>query len=144
MRLEDFAYHFTITARFADGDIMGHVNNAKYVTYLEEARINYAREVLGWRGGSNALGMILARTEIDYRLPLHIGDTVNVYVRCSRIGGKSFDLSYAIVMNESNQPVATAVTTMVAFDYGQGISVPVVDDWRSRIHTFEKTPPDGV
>lgn len=140
--LEDFKHQIRIMARFADADMMGHVNNAKYVTYVEEARIHYARDVLGWRDESGTLGMILARTEIDYLLPLKIGQTVRVYTRCSRIGRKSFDLQYAIVMDEGEALVSTCKTAMVAFDYERGVSVPVKDSWRERILAYENTPPE--
>ena len=68
------------TVRFRDCDAMGHVNNAVYSTYLEEARIG----VLG------ALhDFILARVEIDFRSELRNGEDVEVRTRCSRIATRS-------------------------------------------------------
>ena len=66
---------------------MGHVNNAVYSTYLEEARIG----VLG-----DLIDFILARVEIDFRSELRMGEEVEVGSRCSRIGTKSFDLEHVI------------------------------------------------
>ena len=73
--------------RFRDCDAMGHVNNAVYSTYLEEARIG----VLG-----DLVAFILARVEIDFRSELRLGEEVEVGTRCSRIGSKSFDLEHVI------------------------------------------------
>ena len=142
MSLDEFNYFIRITVRFADADMMGHVNNAKYVTYLEEARIQYARDVLGWQKTPRELGMILARTEIDYLRPLMFGDTVRVYVRCSKIGRKSFALRYVLVDDASQEIVSNAMTAMVAFDYTQGVSVPVEQVWKDRILAYETTPPE--
>ena len=53
------------TVRFRDLDSMGHVNNAVYLTYLEEARIAFLRPP-----GADVADMILARVEIDFRAPV--------------------------------------------------------------------------
>ena len=69
--MADFPYVHRDTVRFRDCDAMGHVNNAVYSTYLEEARIG----VLG-----DLIDFILARVEIDFRSELRPGRTS----RCAR------------------------------------------------------------
>lgn len=139
--LDNYKHNISVITRFSDTDIMGHVNNARYVTYLEEARIQYTRDVLGWGGEAREIGMILAKTVIDYLLPLHVGDLVKVYTRCSRLGRKSFDMSYVIVLAPDDNLVATASTTMVAYDYTREASIMVSEDWRTRIAAYEKVAP---
>ena len=73
--------------RWRDCDAMGHVNNAVYSTFLEEARI----EALG-----GLAKFILARVEIDFRSELHAAEEIEVRTRCSRIGTKSLDLEHEI------------------------------------------------
>ena len=73
--------------RFRDCDAMGHVNNAVYSTYLEQARI-------GILGGLEPF--ILARVEIDFRSELHAGEQVEVKSRCADVGTKSFRLAHQI------------------------------------------------
>ena len=108
--------------RFRDCDAMGHVNNAVFSTYLEEARIG----VLGGLGA-----FILARVEIDFRSELRNGEEVEVRSRCSRIGTKSFDLEHEIVAG--GRVVAEAKSVLVSYDYGTATSVPVPDDLRDRL-----------
>jgi acyl-CoA thioester hydrolase len=108
--------------RFRDCDAMGHVNNAVYSTYLEEARIG----VLG-----NLSSFILARVEIDFRAELRIGEEIEVRTRCSRIGTKSFDLEHVIAAGD--RVVAEAKSVLVAYDYDLGTSVPVTDELRRRL-----------
>ena len=64
------------TVRFRDVDSLGHVNNAVFLTYLEEARIAYLLPF-----GAEAANMILARVEIDFRAPLRMGDEIEIGVR---------------------------------------------------------------
>lgn len=138
--LEDYRYQLPIAVRFADLDAMGHLNNAMYLTYAEQVRIVYIRDVCGWQGSWTALGMILARTEIDYKLPIAFEHQVTAYIRVSRIGGKSFDMRYLITRQSSANPVEIAAeikTVMVAYDYQQDMAIPVPDSWREKIIAYE-------
>jgi acyl-CoA thioester hydrolase len=108
--------------RFRDCDAMGHVNNAVYSTYLEEARI-------GVLGGLSAF--ILARVEIDFRAELRMGEEVEVRTRCGRIGTKSFDLEH--VISAGARVVAEARSVLVSYDYKRGTSVPIPDELRARL-----------
>ena len=108
--------------RFRDCDAMGHVNNAVYSTYLEEARIG----VLG-----DLIDFILARVEIDFRSELRAGEEVEVRSGCSGIGTKSFELEH--VISADGRVVAEAKSVLVSYDYERGESVPVPDELRRRL-----------
>lgn len=101
---------------------MGHVNNAVYSTYLEEARI----DVLG---GLSAF--ILARVEIDFRSELRAGEEIEVGTRTGRLGTKSFELEHEIRVG--SRLVAQAKSVLVAYDYEKAQSVPLSDDLRARL-----------
>ena len=77
---------------------MGHVNNAVFLTYLEEARIAYPAAV-----GAEVSSMILARAEIDFRAPLRAGDEVEIGVRPVAVGTKSFQLEYEVRGGETGR-----------------------------------------
>jgi acyl-CoA thioester hydrolase len=119
----EFAHRVAIDVRFADTDAMGHVNNAVYSTYLEEARIG----VLG-----DLVDFILARVEIDFRSELRMADGVEVRTRCSRIGTKSFDLEHEVVTS-GGRIVAQAKSVLVSYDYKLGASVVVPESLRERL-----------
>ena len=109
--------------RFRDCDSLGHVNNAVYLTYLEEARVELRNEF-----GFDWTQMILARCEIDFRDQVSVGEVVEVTMWPTRVGNKSFDLAYELKVGD--RLVAEAKTVLVAFDYERGESVPLRDDWR--------------
>jgi acyl-CoA thioester hydrolase len=117
--MSEFRWAHREHVRFSDCDPMGHVNNAAYSTYLEQARI-------GVLGGLEPF--ILARVEIDFRAEVRFGEEIEVHTRCSRIGTKSFDLEHEI--RASGRLVAEAKSVLVGFDYGSGTSVPLSDDLR--------------
>ena len=108
--------------RFRDCDAMGHVNNAVYSTYLEEARI-------GVLGGLS--DFILARMEIDFRAELRVGEDVEVRTRCARVGTKSFELEHELAAD--GRVVAEARSVLVSYSYERGESIPVPDELRARL-----------
>lgn len=135
-----FRHTTPLAVRFADLDAMGHLNHARYLTYMEQARILYVRDVCTWGGDWSLLGMILARAEVDYKLPLAFGDSAVVYTRCSRLGNKSFDLEYVLLRQrpgEEDVLASTARTVMVAYDYRSDRPIPVPESWRERILAYE-------
>jgi acyl-CoA thioester hydrolase len=120
----DFVHRETV--RFRDVDSMGHVKNAVFLTYLEEARIAYLLPF-----GAEVENMILARVEIDFRAPLRMGDELEIGVRPSTVGTKSFELEYEVRSGET--VAAEAKTVIVSFDYESGRSVELPQAWREAL-----------
>ena len=122
----------TERVRFRDLDPMGHVNNAVFLTYLEQARVSFFAE-LGAVTSLDEMNMILARVEIDFKAPVRLGQEVEISVRAGRFGTKSFDLEYELRVDGAL--VAQAASVQVAYDYERGEPVPVPSEWRERLAT---------
>jgi acyl-CoA thioester hydrolase len=116
--------------RFRDLDPMGHVNNAVFLTYLEQARFAFLEE-LGVARDLDDMNMILARVEIDFRAPVRLGQEVEIAVRVGRCGTKSFHLYYELTAD--GMIVAEAKSVQVAYDYGRREPVPLPDEWREKL-----------
>jgi acyl-CoA thioester hydrolase len=116
--------------RFRDLDAMWHVNNAVFLTYIESARFAFL-EHLGAAAGVDNMPIIVARIEIDFRAPVSLGDEIEIAVRATRFGDKSFDLDY--VLRVGGQIVAEAKSVLVGYDYGSGETIAIPDDWRERL-----------
>src|SRR3954462_8647473 len=116
--------------RFRDLDPMGHVNNAVFLTYLEQARVAFFSE-MGAATGLEEMNMIVARVEIDYKAPVRLGQEVEISVRASRFGTKSFDLDYELRVE--GELVAEAKSVQVAYDYARREAVPLPTDWREKL-----------
>ncbi len=132
-----FRFSYPLQIRFADLDVLEHVNNAKYFTYMESARLAYFQQVIGWSGERSKLGVILARATCDFKLPLTLGDQIRVCVRVPRIGTKSFEFEYAIVREHDSEAVATGTTVQVAYDYVSNTSIEVPEEWQAKILAYE-------
>jgi acyl-CoA thioester hydrolase len=114
------------TVRFRDLDSLAHMNNAVYATFVEQARIAFLSPQ-----GADVQNMILARLEIDFRSPVELGEIVEIEVKPTRVGTKSFDLDY--VLRAGDRVVAEAKTVLVAYDYERAQSIELPNDWKERL-----------
>ena len=137
-----------LEVRFRDCDPMGHVNNAVYLTYLEQTRFNHWRSLWGFgtppapslvegQLPPGRPGVILARVECDYKRPATYGETLDVRLTVGEIGRSSFRYEYEIVDGEG-RTVMTAKTVQVMYDYAAGKPVPIPDDIRLLLTTASK------
>lgn len=128
--------------RFVDFDSLGHVNNANYLTYFEIGRIHYFNNIVtGNKPDWNKEGIILAKAIVNFRKPIDTFDHHYISIRCSRMGNKSFDLSYQVTReeNESVELMAEGTTVMVCFNYETKETIPIKDEWRKAIAHFEQS-----
>jgi acyl-CoA thioester hydrolase len=120
---------------FRDLDAFGHVNNAVYLTYIENARIGYVRDVLGIESLEGLL-LIVASVKIDFRSRANLGEVLEIGSRTTRVGTKSFDLDH-VIRSQDGRLVAEVSTTLVAFDYDADNTMPIPPDWKERIENYE-------
>ncbi len=124
-----------IQIRFNDIDLARHVHNAVYLSYFEQGRMDFLRTFIEKDHDWRKLGLILARNEVDYRIPVHLGDTVEVDTWCSNVGTKSFDLSYGLfTLRDGKRTLhCQGRSVMVCYDYVENRSIPVPATWRTTL-----------
>jgi len=85
--------------RWDDIDAFGHVNNAKYLTYIQEARFQWSFYQYASKNEKPSLvEMVVAKAEVDYLVPIYEGGKfydVNLWVES--IGNSSFVMGYEVV-----------------------------------------------
>ncbi|MEY4444747.1 MAG: hypothetical protein RL301_826 [Actinomycetota bacterium] len=117
--------------RWADLDEFGHVNNASYLIFMQEAKGDltwYSRE----RAGKKPIlyQMVVARAEVDYVAPIHkSGGYVDVEVWVEKIGNSSFVFAYEITFEGAVK--AKGKTVQVAVDEVEQKSRPLTDEERA-------------
>ena len=133
-----FRYVRSIDVRFADLDPLGHVNHVVYLSYVEQVRTEYFRNVLLIEV-PNGLTWVIARVWCDYLLPLAFAERVEVGWRISRLGGASADYEFELV--RGGTLVARGGGTLVNSDARAARSAPIPEAWRQRVATFEGIEP---
>jgi len=137
--MPEFRFHHPIQVRYSDLDPQGHLNNAKFLTYFEQARVHYLIH-LGLFGKDQSfmeVGIILAEVKVTFLAPVHFGTDVRVGMRISRLGDKSMTAEYTLTDGPGGRELATGSAALVAFDYPQRKTIPIPDEWREKITVFE-------
>jgi acyl-CoA thioester hydrolase len=113
-------YTYPLPLRWADTDAYGHVNNALFLRYMEEARTRMFQEMLpADEADRRRHAFVVARSVIDYRAPLPYRDeSVDVHVWVLRCRSAILELGYEI--RDPGQVYAEATTAMAAYNLDTG------------------------
>ena len=122
-------YSVDIQVRFRDLDPMSHVNNALYVTYLEQARAEFYADVVGEPLGD--INTVLRHLEVSYERAIELDEDVTVELAVDELGESSVPMDYEIRAGDSL--CATAKTVQVFFDPDAGGSTPIPERYRERL-----------
>jgi acyl-CoA thioester hydrolase len=137
---DEFRHRTRIDVRFRDVDAFGHVNNAVFLSYVEQARVRYLSEALGrpiTLTDISQLPLILAHLAIDYRSPIFFGEQVDVATRVDWIGRTSFGMAHRLTAGADAHVVAEVDSVLVSYDYTSARPMPVPADWRDRLESAE-------
>lgn len=145
--MKDYRHRVEIQIRFQDVDAMNHVHHANYLAYAEHARLRYYDAVLGttdsdWHSQN---GLIMARAEVDFRKPLMLDDRAAIYTRCSKLGSKSFELTWVLARNaegghtedSAEEIVAEGRTVIVCYDYKSQSTIEIPAERRCLLERYE-------
>ena len=129
-------FRHTLTVRFRDMDAFGHVNNAVYLTYLEETRVAFMQANDMRSLNKPECSTIVAHAEIDYRTPAKLGDVLNIDLHVSRVGNSSYEFTYQITQDKDGKLVSEAKSVQVCFNFTLNRVIRVPPEWRERLVKF--------
>src|SRR5262245_54692592 len=137
--MSQFSFYNPIEVRYGELDPQGHVNNAKHLTYFEQARISYLIELGLFTKDQSfmEIGVILADIHITYLQPIYFGENIKVGVHITKLGTKSMTWEQNIMDVESGKEIAKGEVIMVTYDYREEKTIPIPQEWREKIIEFE-------
>ena len=117
--------HIPISVRWRDMDSMGHVNNAKYISYLEEARVRWLLTVPGI-SMTDRIAPVVAANNINYKRPLTWPNDVVVELYVDRVGSSSVTIGHRIVASTDSAVLYSDGNVVVVWmDTQTGQSAPL-------------------
>jgi len=135
MPAADPVFRYALDVLFRDCDLLGHVHHSVYLTYFEQCRHAFWRQLASTPEHTQVL---VARIECDYRASARFGDRLEVRLRIGDIGRSSFSLLYEVVHAVSGVPVAEGKSVMVAYDYNLGKSKPLSMETRQLLEEAKR------
>ena len=133
---DGYALAVPIEVRFKDIDAMGHVNNAVYFTYFENARIAYWKAV-GLNRPKGEVAYVLARAECDFKSPATMDDALVCHTRVGSFGRTSFTFEFLLRDEAGGRVVAQGKTVQVIYDYAARAAQPLDEDLKRAIRRLE-------
>lgn len=131
--MEGFPVTIRITPRYSDLDVQGHVNQAAYFTFFEEARNRYMTQVCG--AGLTPPAFVLAAAGAQYCSEAHLGEDLLVGVRVPRIGRTSFEMEFRVEAANTGRLVAEGRCVQVYRGPDGPLEVP--PEWRRAMDAAE-------
>ena len=131
-------FSIELPVQFRDIDVMGHVNHAVYLQYMETARVELARS-LGQVTRGFRSNFILASARCEFKKPIIDERRITVTVWVSRIGDRSWDLDYSI-QGPKRVEYAVGRTTQVAYDYKTRSAVQISRKLKRGLEKYLEKP----
>ncbi|MGY3039238.1 acyl-CoA thioester hydrolase [Rhodanobacter sp. TND4EL1] len=128
-----------LRVRWRDLDAFNHVNNSNFLTYLEEARLQWLQHVRDWF--DEASMPVLAASELQYRRPIPWPASLHVELRCTRLGNSSMTIAHRIV--DADKPdclYSDGHVVMVWMNPATGKPVPLPASIREVAGAADPTP----
>ena len=131
--MSDDRFSMTQKVRFGDLDAMQHMNNVEFLRFFETARIEYIQQLSPEHTPTSrrAFGFIFAECHIAYRAPAFYGDVIRTYVWPNELKRSSLKLGFEMRVESDGRVVADGWGTLVGYDYEQGRSQPIPDEFRA-------------
>ena len=119
-------------------DVYQHVNNARYLEFLEEARWDglESSPAFHWMTARN-IAFVVVNININYRRPAVLGDVLTVTSKLEQLNGKSGTLSQVVTHNPNGEVVADALITFVCIDLKSQKALPLEGELREKLEQLE-------
>ncbi len=122
--------HTDVTLRYADMDVLGHLNNAVYATLCEAGRVDYMDTILADVTPAGA-SFVIVRLTIEFRAEGRYPGTARIASRITRVGGSSMTYTQEITLG--GKLIATAESVCALFDLTKRKALRMPDAMRERI-----------
>ncbi len=133
---EQIRFRARLWTRWSDEDNMGVLNNAVYLSLFEEARYRYF-DGLGLIQSCNAFSFLLGQTNLRFLAPGRGPAEVEVELKTTRLGGKSFRQAYRVRPADGGDPWVEAEAAMVMWDEAAGATAPIPAAFREAVAAYE-------
>ncbi|MDK2887626.1 MAG: acyl-CoA thioester hydrolase [Thermoanaerobacter sp.] len=139
----DFRFFHRLRVRYSEIDGQGIVFNAHYLTYLDVAITEYFRHLgldYNQLAREGKMDMVLVKTTLEFKAPAFFDEVLEIGVRITHIGNKSFTVDFEIYKENSEVLVLKAETVYVNYNTATRSTQPVPGFFRSIVENFEKLP----
>lgn len=136
--MAEFEFSERDQVRYSDCDMHAHMNNARYLSFMEQGRIGFMRAVgLQPTSRKESIPFLLVHASCDYRAPALLGDEIETAIHVAQFGRTSFTMVYRMTRRHDGAVLAEGKTVQVMFDYVTERPIPVTDDFKQQVWALQ-------
>ena len=135
--IKHFRHHMPLQMRFNDIDMLGHLNNSVYLTFMDLAKTRYFQAALGDKLRWGEIGVVIVNINCDFCKPTFFDDVIEVETAVVAIGEKSLTLEQGVYSPTDDSVRCRCRTIMSGFNPRTMKSEPITAEWREALETYE-------
>ena len=132
-----FYHSVDIQTRFSDFDMLGHLNNAAYLQFMDLAKVRYFEAVTGKPLEMDGIATVIVNINVSFFSPTFFGEEVGVVTACVKISQRSFVLEQRVVNRSTGDVKCVATVVMAGFDPKTSQGVELEADWVNALSRYE-------
>ncbi|MCI8997803.1 MAG: acyl-CoA thioesterase [Muribaculaceae bacterium] len=135
--IKSFRHRMPLQMRFNDIDMLGHLNNSIYLTFMDLAKTRYFEAVLGENLKWDRIGVVIVNINCNFCAPTFFNEEIEVETAVVAIGEKSLTIEQRVFSPSTGQVKCDCRTIMSGFDMETNTSAPILPEWVKAFETYE-------
>lgn len=134
-------YHILpLQIRFNDIDMLGHLNNGVYLTFMDLGKAHYFNDVLGSKVDWHKINVAVVNINVNFYAPTYLDDHIAVVTAVVAMSQHSMTMEQRVIDTDSGEVKCLARTIMAGFDVATATARPIDPMWRDAISRWEERP----
>ena len=133
-----FYHSLPMQIRFSDIDMLGHLNNGVYLTFMDLGKARYFNDVMGEKVDWHNIKGAVVNLNVNFYAPAYLDSNISVLTAVTSISKHSMTMEQRIVDTDSGEVKCLATTIMAGYDIQTASSLPIDPEWRTAISAWEQ------
>lgn len=135
-----FRHFLPVQIRFSDIDMLGHLNNNVYLSFMDLAKLDYFQTIAGTQMRLTDIRLVVVHIDCDFLMPAYFTDQLQVWTAITHIGDRSLTIEQRIIDAPSGQIKCIGRTIMAGFDPATASGATLDQRWVDAAIAFEQHP----
>ena len=136
----EFRHRVPLQLRFNDIDMLGHLNNSVYVSFMDLGKAAYFKTVMPTDIDWKHINVVVANINCDFFAPSYFNERLEVLTAVVGVSERSFKMEQRIINSDTGEVKCISHTIMVGFDVATASSAPISQSWIDALSAFEQRP----
>lgn len=132
-----YRHYLKLQTRFTDYDMLGHLNNNVYMSFMDLGKAEYFTRVMKGTVDWSNPGVVVVNVNCDYLAPVVPGEELELYTTVTKIGERSMTLDQRIINVATGEVKCVARTVMAGFDMASSTSKAIPTEWVEALERYE-------